>query len=121
MDDSLAINYDEEAGLYKLGRYFIMKKELIRDPDIYLGANMRKVKIDKGVWVWFLSPSKYIQDAVSNVKDYLITECGGNNLKKKSSDHWLHDYASELDDSPGLYHLEANYYQSQVRLFHCMV
>ena len=41
-----------------------MKENSIGDPDLYLGAKLRKVALPNGVQAWSTSPSKYIQEAV---------------------------------------------------------
>ena len=41
------------------------------DPDIYLGAKLRKVTLENGVEAWPMSPSKYVQEEVKNAKNYL--------------------------------------------------
>ena len=52
VDDSLAISHDATAALDRMYKFFIMKKGSIGDPDIYLGAKLRKVQLDNG----FFSP-----------------------------------------------------------------
>jgi hypothetical protein len=51
-----------------------MKPESKGNPNLYLGAKIWQVKLPNGVWSWLLSPSKYVQKAVHNVKEHLNKE-----------------------------------------------
>ena len=121
LDDCLCIHHDAVGALRELDKYFQMKPGSIGDPDIYLGTKLRKVILDNGVYAWGANPSKYVQDAVSNVEQYLIKHYPGRKLKNKLSGPWPTGYASELDESPELDAERANYYQSQVGVLHWMV
>ena len=59
------------AALDWMDKFFMMKKGYIGDPDIYLGAKLRKVHLDNGVFAWGISPAKYVQEAVRNVEEHL--------------------------------------------------
>ena len=37
-----------------------------RDPDIYLGAKVKPMKMNNGVTAWAISLSKYVNEAVNN-------------------------------------------------------
>ena len=121
VDDCLCIHHDAEGALKALDKYFQMKPGSIGSPDIYLGAKLRQVMLDNGVSAWSASPSKYVQDAVANVEQYLTTQYSGRKLKNKASGPWPTGYASELDETPELGAEKANYYQSQVGVLHWMV
>ena len=60
-----------QKSLYEIDKYFPMKKGSIGDPDIYLGSKLRQVTLCNGVKAWSASPSKYVQEAVSNLESYL--------------------------------------------------
>jgi hypothetical protein len=121
VDDCLCINHDAEHALRELDKYFPMKAGSIGDPDIYLGAKLRKVKLDNGVESWAMSPSKYVKDAVANAEIYLAENFGGRKLSKRASAPWPTDYAAELDDTKELDPTLASYYQSQIGILHWMV
>jgi hypothetical protein len=72
-----------------------MKAGLIGDLDIYLGTKLQQVELTNGVFAWTMSPSKYIQDDVCNVKEYL-SKNGLQQLPTQCSAPWLHEYISEL-------------------------
>ena len=67
VDDCLAIHHNATDELYKLDKYFKMKDGSIGDPDMYLGAKLRKFTLHNGVQAWGFSPSKYVNDAIKNL------------------------------------------------------
>ena len=51
----------------KVDKYFRLKPDSIREPDMYLGAKVRPMKLGNGVWTLDLSPSQYVQESCRNV------------------------------------------------------
>ena len=68
-----------------------------------------------------MSSSKYVQDAVNNVEAYLHMSMHGQTMPKKVYVPWLTDYCAELDTSLELDSKQANYYQSQIGVLHCII
>ena len=97
-----------------------MKPGFIGDPDTYLGAKLKKVMLDNGVSCWGMSPSKYIRESINNVEVYLRDKSLPK-LKTKVRGHWPTDYVSELDVTPELDPVRAQYYQSQIGVLHWIV
>ena len=54
--------------LHQINHFFKMNPESMGDPDIYLGGKLRKCTMNNGVECWSMSASKYVQEAVRNVK-----------------------------------------------------
>ena len=75
VDDTLIVHHKAEAALHEIDKYFKMKPGSIGDPDFYLGAKLRRVTLENGVKAWGMSPSKYVQGTVLNVKNYLKANC----------------------------------------------
>ena len=121
MDDSLARSHDAIAAVDWMDQFFMMKKGYIGDPDIYLGAKLRKVQLDNGVFTWGMSPAKYVQEAVINVEEHLTKEYVGRKLPKQATARWPSKYVSETDRTPELGPKEANCYQCQIGVLHWMV
>jgi hypothetical protein len=71
------MSHDPNELMQKLDKSFPMKEGSIGPPNIYLGAKLSKVKLPNGVEAWAMSPSKYVQEALANAKDYLKQECDG--------------------------------------------
>jgi hypothetical protein len=70
-DDILCISMNPREALDKIDMFFPMKPGLIGPQDIYLGAKVTKVKLPNGVFGWVMGPSKKIQKAVTNAKEWM--------------------------------------------------
>jgi len=55
---------------------------------------------------------------VNNAEQYLALNYPGRKLRNIISGPWTNGYASELDETPELDPMTANYYQSQVGVLH---
>ena len=72
VDDALVVSDNAESILHnEIGKYFELKEASINPPKMYLGAGIRKVKLDNGVDAWAASSSQYVQAAVRNAEEYL--------------------------------------------------
>ncbi len=71
VDDILCIHEDPDSVLKVLNKYFPLKPDSVGSPDIYLGAKLKLMQLENGVWAWGISPSKYVREAVKNCKDYV--------------------------------------------------
>jgi len=120
VDDCLCICHDAVGQLEELDQYFKMKPGSIGDPDIYLGAKLKKTVLPNGVVAWGVSPSKYIQEAVRNVEAHLSKQ-GDRKLKKQARAPFPADYVPELDTTRELDPEECSYYQSQIGILRWMV
>ena len=80
VDDCLCICHNAKQQLHKIDKIFKMKDELVGDPDIYLGAKVKKMELPNGVKAWALSSSKYIREAVQNCEKYLAHSMNGREL-----------------------------------------
>ena len=114
VDDILAVHHDAVSAIKEIDRFFMMKPGSIGHPDIYLGAKLRQVQLPNGVYAWSLSASKYVQEAVRNVKDYFKREKPGQLWPKRASTPFPRDYRPELDITAELGDEEASFFQSQI-------
>ena len=108
----MCIHHDAASVLDSIDTFFKFKPGSIADPDIYLGAKLRRVKLPNLVEAWAISPSKYVQEAVRNVKEKLAKD--GRKLPKRVNAPMPRDYVPELDTSAELSPNEAAYFQSQI-------
>ena len=116
VDDVLAIHHNAEKVIRELDHYFPMKKGSIGDPDLYLGAKLRKVTLANGVEAWGLSPSKYIQEAVRATKERVNEK--GLKFPRKVHGPWPSNYNAEMDATEELDATMANVYQSLIGILH---
>jgi hypothetical protein len=112
MDDVLCRGNDSLSMLKELDHYFKMKAGSIGDPDIYLGAKLRKTTLPNSVQAWGVSSSKYVHEAVRNTEEYLAKNFDGRKLLKRAPTLFENDYSAEMDITPELNASQATYFQS---------
>jgi len=116
VDDCLVVHHDAESVLSRIDKYFKMKDGSIGDPDIYLGARLKKMTLNNGVEAWANSPAKYIKEAVENVEKFL-KELDNPRWKLptgKLANPFPTDYIPEEDTSPLLEPELASWYSSLI-------
>lgn len=122
VDDIMVIHHDARSVLDKIDKYFTLKPSSIGDPDIYLGAKIKKMEYEDGSYAWAMSASKYVQEAVRNCKTALKEEYGGKYSLPKSAPNPLPvGYKPESDVSEPLNPEMASYYQSLIGIMRWMV
>ena len=121
VDDCLAISHDAISVLKQLDKFFQMKPGSIGDPDIYLGAKLRQVRLNNGITCWSMSSAKYVQEAVRNVEDYIDRNLEGRKLKRSPTYSWPTNYTAKDDESPELPPTLASYYQHLIGILHWIV
>ncbi len=114
MDDILIVHHDGVRMLNEINRFFKTKAGSIRDPEFYLGAKLCPTTLTNGVRCWAMSSSKYIQAAVTNVKDYHRKHFETRQWAKRTSGPFPLNYCPELDTTPELSPDQASFYQSQI-------
>ena len=111
MDDVVSDNA-ESILRNEIGRYFELKEASIGPPKMYLGAGIRKVKLDNGMEAWAASSSQYIQAAVRNVEEYIEKSHHKRwRIPNKVETPMRSTYRPELDVSEELSPSDTLYYQ----------
>jgi hypothetical protein len=121
VDDCLAMHHDAEGELHRLDKYFKMKKDSIGDPAFYLGAKLRPTALPNGVTAWGMSSSKYVQEAVRNIDEYLRSNNDGMTLAKRAPTPFPSGYAPEIDDSQELNPENVSHFQSHIGILRWIV
>jgi hypothetical protein len=60
---------DATTQMQQINKQFPLKAGSVGDPDVCLGAELRKVTLENGVKAWSISPSKHLEEVVKNVKN----------------------------------------------------
>ncbi len=73
MDESMykCIHNNPDSILTQIDKYFLLKPDSLCELDFYLGAKLKLMQLDNGVWAWGLSLSKYVQEAMHNCKKHV--------------------------------------------------
>ena len=123
MDDALVVSDNAESILWnEIGRYFELKEASIGLPKMYLGAGIRKVKLDNGMEAWAASSSQYAQAAVRNVEEYIEKSHHKRwRIPNKVETPMRSTYRPKLDVSEELSSSDASYYQSLIGILRWIV
>ena len=120
VDNCLCISHNARKSLEKINKFFKIKNGSIADLDIYLGAKLRKTRRNNRFITWSMSASKYFQEAVVKVEEYLKKE-GLLGLAWKDPAPLSSGYIPELDVTDKLGAEEASYFQLQIGILQWMV
>ncbi len=109
VDDILCIHDDPDLIHTQIDKYFPLKPDSVGEPDVYLGARLKLMQLENGVWAWGLRPSKYLQEAIRNFKKYVEENLPKfYKLMQLAPNPFPTDYRPDLDVSlellPGMHH-----------------
>jgi hypothetical protein len=105
----LCIHHNDMEQICAIDKQFPLKPSLVGNPDIYLGPKLRKVVLANGVEAWSMLPSKHVQEAMQNVKNYLQEKELGHPWLKKAPTPFAKCYRPEIDILPELGTDDATY------------
>jgi hypothetical protein len=108
VDDILAIYVNATAVLQELQRSFKFKNDKIADPETYLGAKLKKMKINDRE-CWTLTSVDYVNAAVANVKASI--EGKAWSIPSNPMTPMMGAYTPELDGTPELDAKDTQFYQ----------
>ena len=99
--------------LWRIYKCFKLKPSSIGDPNIYLGAKLKKMRLENRVWAWANIPESYVKESVEKVEKYLaeLADARCKLKKKKAENPFIGDYATEMDETPPLEQDIAFWYQ----------
>ena len=110
VDDVIFQGLDPKKFMSMLSTVYTLKEGSVKEPDNYLGADIRKHALSGGNMAWALSSDTYVKRAVEEVEREL--ELAGQSLKKKVVTPLASGYRPELDGSPELDERRSSYYAS---------
>lgn len=112
VDDILCGSENPQAFMNYLSTVYTLKKGSVKEPDLYLGADVKKFPTSIGRSAWGISPDSYIKSAVREVEKKL--EAVGQKLGTRCATPMTSGYRPEMDGTPELSPDQANYYQSLI-------
>ena len=107
VDDFLCIHHSAEEELNKNDKFFKIKAGSIGDPDIYLGAKVKQMKMNNSVTAWTISPSKYVNEAVNNCEQWIWENMPEHKHSSRATNPFPTDYDPDLDTTNELYEDQA--------------
>ena len=121
-DDILCIRHDPDNVLDKLNEYMPLKPSSVWSMDRFLGTKLKCMQLHNGIWVWFMSPSKYVWEAVRICKEYMTKHLSKVYKLPKSTDNPFESgYCPEWHVSLVLGPDEASNYQSLIGVMRWMI
>jgi hypothetical protein len=70
VDDILCISHNPKEVMDRLGKIYELRGT-VKEPSIYLGANITKHQLPNGSTCWAMSSETYVKNAIENVKELL--------------------------------------------------
>jgi hypothetical protein len=86
----------------KLGKLYKFKPESVKEPDLYLGANLKKVQLPNGKVEWAMGSRTYVKNAVQVVESLIAEDDPEAKLKATARNSFPTGYKPELDVSSKL-------------------
>jgi hypothetical protein len=80
-----------------LGKLYEMKPESVREPELYLGANMEKVQLPDGRSEWAMTSRTYVKNAIKVVENLLAEDGEETRMKLAAKNPFPSGYRPELD------------------------
>lgn len=118
VDDVLVVSHNPKLVMEHLCSRYTMKEGSIKEPDEYLGAQVRRYTSgDQSTWA--MSSDLYVKRAIADVEREL--KYIGQTLRNKVSTPMSSGYRPELDQSSELDPKRANYYQGLIGVLRWMV
>eukprot|EP00804_Cyclotella_cryptica_P008800 CCRYP_015637-RA/>CCRYP_015637-RA protein AED:0.26 eAED:0.26 QI:0/-1/0/1/-1/1/1/0/227 len=115
IDDLLMVHHNPKHIMDKINSFLPLKPNSVGLPEMYLGGKLKRKTFEDGTMAWGLSPAKYVQQAVKNVKTFLKTNLEGrSSLPKQGVNPFPCDYAPEEDVTPLLEHGVATYHMQLI-------
>jgi hypothetical protein len=112
VDDILIFSKDPRTIMNQLGELYELKPESVKEPDVYLGANIEKIQLRDGRTVWGMSSKTYVKNSVKVVEALLREDDPDAKLKSTAKNPFPSGYKPELDVTPELNdHLTSRYLQ----------
>eukprot|EP00804_Cyclotella_cryptica_P021922 CCRYP_000873-RA/>CCRYP_000873-RA protein AED:0.30 eAED:0.30 QI:0/0/0/1/0/0/2/0/372 len=71
VDDLLVVYHNPKGIMDRINSFLPLKPDSVGPPEMYLGAKCKRKTFEDGTTAWGLSPAKYVQQAVKNVKAFL--------------------------------------------------
>jgi Reverse transcriptase (RNA-dependent DNA polymerase) len=103
VDDILIFSRNPKQVMDDLGKLYEMKPESVREPELYLGANMEKVQLPDGRSEWAMTSRTYVKNAVKTVENLLAEDGEETRMRFAARNPFPSGYRPELDATAELH------------------
>jgi hypothetical protein len=122
VDNILCIHHDPMSVMGEINKYLPLKPSSVGNPDIYLGAKLKEMRLPNRVMAWGLSPSKYVVQAVKNCQLHLTEKLAGKySIPARADNPFPVDYGPSTDLSDLLDPDCSSFYQHLIGVMRWMV
>jgi hypothetical protein len=97
VDDILIFSKEPKVIMDAIGQLYELKSGSVKEPDIYLGADIEKVQLPDGRSEWSLLSKTYVKNAVKVVEALLIEDDPNAKLKSTAHNPFPSGYKPDLD------------------------
>jgi hypothetical protein len=114
VDDLCGMSINTEHMFKAIGSIFTLKKDSVKEPDLYLGADIEKKYFDEepDKIRWSMSSTNYTKKAIAEVERELAK--ADKRLPTRANTPLGSGYRPELDQTPELDAKRQNYYQGLI-------
>ena len=98
----LMTSKDPKLTMDKLGKLYELKTKSVKEPDIYLDADMEKVQLPSAKVEWAMGSRTYFKNAVNVVESLIAEDDPEAKLKSTARNPFPTSYKPELDVTPEL-------------------
>jgi hypothetical protein len=103
VDDILIFSRNPKQVMDDLGKLYEMKPESVREPELYLGANIEKVQLPDGRSEWAMTSRTYVKNAIKTVENLLAEDGEETRMKFAARNPFPSGYRPELDATAELH------------------
>jgi hypothetical protein len=96
VDDILSISHKAKERIDGITMHYAVKNGSIKEPTLYLGANVGKMQLEDGHKVWYTSFRSYVNAALDIVQHLLDDDGEGYSLKLKVKNPFPSGYHPSL-------------------------
>ena len=114
VDDILSVSHKAKEVIEEITAFYKAKEGSIKEPEIYLGANIEKIQTPDGRMIWASSPRDYVKNAVKTVEKLFEEDGEGYVLKSKAKNPFPSGYKPETDVTDELENDLASRYQQLI-------
>jgi hypothetical protein len=97
VDDLLWVSEHPDNVMKALGEFYELKDRSVKEPDIYLGADIEMVQLPDGRSQWAMLSRTYVKNSVKVVENLLVKDGIGLHLKSTARSPFPSGYLPELD------------------------